>query len=67
MTLMPMTELIVVAPEPAPELVIDPVLLTDAVERVMMPTPVAFNVTLPVPVMPPLKVRLEAAGDNTRS
>jgi len=68
-TLVPMTELIVVAPEPAPELVIVPVLLTDTVERVMMPIPVAFNVIFPilVPVTPPLKVRFEAAGDNTRS
>ena len=66
-TLAPMTELIAVAPAPAPELVIEPALFTDTVERVMTPAPVAFNVTLPIPVMPPLKVRVEAAGDNIRS
>lgn len=53
--------------EPAPELVIVPVLLTLVVERVITPAAVEFNTRLPAPVMPPVKVRALAAGDRIRS
>ena len=56
-TLVPMTELIVVAPVPAPILVTVPVLLMDPVAKVIVPE-VAFSlmVRLLEPVIPPLKV-----------
>jgi len=66
-TFAPMTALINVAPLPAPELVIVPVLLTLAVDRVITPAPVALRVRLPVPVIPPLKVRALATGDKLRA
>ena len=65
-TLVPIFALISELPLPAPEFVIVPVLFTSLVDRVMVPTPVAFSVRLPVPVMPPLSVRLLAAGDKLR-
>ena len=55
-TLVPMIALIVTAAVPLPEFVMVPLLLTDAVERVIVPVLVSFNVIFPVPVIPPLKV-----------
>ena len=57
-TLVPMGALIKTLPVPLPELVIVPVLLTDAVEIV---TPLAvepsfLKIRLPVPMMPPVRV-----------
>jgi hypothetical protein len=54
-----MLEMVVVA-APVPEFVTLPVMFTLAVERVMVPAPLAFRFKLPVPVMPPLKVKLLA-------
>jgi len=67
-TFAPISALITFVAEPAPELVIVPVLLTLVVVwRVITPAPVALRVRLPVPVIPPLKVRALAAGDSIRS
>ena len=60
-TFVPMTALIVMVPEPAPELVIVPVLFTLAVESVAMPVLLELRVRLPVPVIPPVKVILSSA------
>ena len=65
--MVPITELINDVPDPVPEFVTVPMLLIGLVESVIVPTPVAFNVKLPVPVIPPLSVKLFAAGDNLRS
>jgi len=46
---------------PTPELVIVPELLTAVPDRVITPVLVALRVRLPVPVMPPLNVRVLAA------
>ena len=69
-TLLPITALIVAAPDPVPELVIVPVLLTVAVLNVIVPVLLALSVKLPVPVMPPvteifpLLVPIEASLPN---
>ena len=56
-TLVPMTALMVVVPEPEPELVIVPALLRLVVERVTVPVvALLLMVRLLVPVTPPLKV-----------
>lgn len=56
-TLVPITELIVVAPVPAPTLVTVPVLLMLPVANVTVPlVPFSLIVKLLVPVTPPLKV-----------
>lgn len=60
-TLVPMTELMVVVPLPAPELVIVPILLIETVERVVVLVFVVLIITLPVPVMPPDNVNVLAA------
>ena len=58
-TLVPMTALMVVPPEPEPELVMVPALLTEVVERVI---PAAIELLLlrmrlPVPLIPPETVK----------
>ena len=56
-TLVPMTELMVVVPVPAPMFVIVPVLLSEPVEKVIVPDPeLLLMVRLFVPVTPPVKV-----------
>ena len=57
-TLLPMLLMIVVVPEPMPELVMVPALLTDPVENVIVPLPELWlaSVRLNAPVTPPLKV-----------
>jgi len=66
-TFVPIPALIVVVPVPVPELVIVPVLLIgNAPDSVMEPTPLAFSIKLPVPVMPRLNVILLAVGDITK-
>ena len=57
-TLEPTTALIVVAPEPDPELVIVPVLLMLVPEAVVVPELLLLKMTLPVPLMPPDKVKV---------
>ncbi len=56
-TLAPMTELIVVVPEPVPELVIVPALLTLPEESVMPPVELSCRARLYAPVTPPLTVK----------
>ena len=60
LTLEPIFPLMVVAPKPAPELVIVPVLLTVPV-NVIVPRPLALSVRFPVLVKLPLSVELVAA------
>ena len=56
-TLTPMTELIVVAPVPAPILVMVPALFKAPVEKVIVPlVPFSLMVRLLAPVTPPVKV-----------
>ena len=59
-TLVPMGALIKTLPVPLPELVIVPVLLTDAVEIVvpLAVEPSFLKIRLPVPVMPPVRVNV---------
>lgn len=67
-TLAPMPPLIVTASPPAlpvPLLVMVPVLLTRLLEIVTPPPPSLVVVTLPVPVMPPVRVGRPAAVDRT--
>ena len=56
-TLEPTVALIVVVPVPDPELVIVPVLLILVVDTVVVPELLLLKVTLPVPLMPPDKVK----------
>ena len=58
-TFVPMAEEIDTLPDPLPELVIVPVLFTDAVVIVMLPE-FCRRVRLPVPVMPPEWVKVVA-------
>ena len=57
MTFEPTAALIVVVPEPDPELVIVPVLLTLVVDTVVVPELLLLKVTLPVPLIPPDEVK----------
>ena len=57
-TLEPTVALIVVVPVPDPELVIVPVLLILVVDTVVVPELLLLKVTLPVPLMPPDKVKV---------
>lgn len=66
-TFVPITALIVFVAEPAPELVIVPILSAFVVEMVIAPAAVEFSTRFPVPVMPPLKVRELATGERLRS
>src|SRR6266446_3528505 len=52
-TFVPMPPLIVVVPDPVPELVIEPAMLIGEVEIVKPPLPLALRVRFPVPVTPP--------------
>ena len=62
----PTLALIVEVPEPVPELVMVPALFTPVVDSVAVPPPVVLNIRLPVPVTPPLNVRLLAVGCRVR-
>lgn len=57
-TFVPITALIVVVPVLEPEFVIVPVLLTEVVDRVTVDEPELFIIKFPVPVIPPLRVRV---------
>ena len=58
MTLEPTVAAMVVVPEPDPELVIVPVLLTLVVDTVITPVLLLLKVTLPVPLIPPEMVKV---------
>ena len=66
-TLPPSISMMVLAAVPTPLFVIVPELLIDAPDRVIAPAPVALSIRLPVPEMLPLKVRVLATGDSTKS
>ena len=53
-TFVPMTELMVVVPEPEPELVMVPALLMDAPEMVVLLEVKLLIIIFPVPVTPPV-------------
>ena len=64
--LAPTGALMVDAAVPVPEFVIVPVLFTAVVDKVIVPVLVVFKLKLPVPVTPPLNMRLLATGDKLR-